>query len=65
MSNSTEKATFVTDKAMANPVQMVLPNAQIQQFLVELIDQSNFPGRMADFVVHVRSHIVNAEISGK
>lgn len=42
----------------------VLPHADVQKFLLELIDQSNFPGKIADFVFGVKNVIKSAKIKG-
>jgi hypothetical protein len=39
-----------------------LPNKTVQTFLLELIDQSNFPGRMAEFVGDVKSLLRDAAL---
>jgi hypothetical protein len=41
----------------------VLPNAEMQRFLVDLINQSAFKGSMAEFVLAVRQVLLEAEIS--
>ena len=40
----------------------VLPNKTMQTFLLELIEQSNFPGRMAEFVMNVKGVLRDAEL---
>lgn len=40
----------------------VLPNKNIQQFLLEVIKQSNFPGSASEFVTEVKQIIMNADI---
>lgn len=40
-----------------------LPNKTVQTFLLELIDQSNFPGRMVEFVGEVKSLLRDAALS--
>lgn len=42
----------------------VLPNQAMQQFLIELMDQSNFPGKMVEFVSSVKDVIKSAKIKG-
>ena len=40
----------------------VLPTTDVQKFLLEVIDQTNFPGKMAEFVAQVKALLTNAEI---
>ena len=42
----------------------VLPHMEVQQFLLELVDQSNFPGKLVEFVASVKSVLKNAHIKG-
>jgi hypothetical protein len=42
----------------------VLPHKEVQQFLLELVDQSNFPGKLVEFVASVKSVLKNAHIKG-
>jgi hypothetical protein len=39
-----------------------LPHEDVQKFLLEIIDQTNFPGKMAEFVAQVKALLTNAEI---
>ena len=40
----------------------VLPDKNTQQFLIELINQSNFPGSISEFVSKVKQDIMSADI---
>lgn len=40
----------------------ILPSKAAQQFLYELIEQSNFPGKMAEFVSNIKQEIYEAQI---
>jgi hypothetical protein len=42
----------------------VLPHTDIQKFLLELIDQASFQGRMVEFVSNVKNVIKFAKIKG-
>jgi hypothetical protein len=42
----------------------VLPHKEVQQFLLELVDQSNFPGKLVEFVASVKNVLKNAHIKG-
>jgi hypothetical protein len=42
----------------------VLPHKDVQQFLLDLIEQSNFPGKMIEFVHGVKNIIKDAQIKG-
>lgn len=42
----------------------VLPSAEMQKFLLELIAQANFPGSMAEFVSGVKAILAQAKING-
>jgi hypothetical protein len=42
----------------------VLPHKEVQQFLLELVDQSNFPGKLVEFVASVKNVLKNAQIKG-
>ena len=39
-----------------------LPHEDVQKFLLEVIDQTNFPGKMAEFVAQVKALLASAEI---
>ena len=39
-----------------------LPSTDVQQFLLQVIDQSNFPGNIVEFVVNVKALLHNAVI---
>lgn len=41
----------------------VLPHEEVQKFLIDLIDQSNFKGSMVEFVSTVKQILTDAEIS--
>lgn len=43
-------------------INCVLPNKAIQQFLLELIKQSNFPGSASEFVTDVKSLLASADL---
>ena len=43
-------------------VTCVLPNKNVQQFLLEVIKQSNFPGSASEFVTEVKQLIAAADI---
>ena len=40
----------------------VLPSETVKKFLLDVIDQTNFPGKMTLFVVQVKELISSAEI---
>lgn len=40
----------------------VLPSETVKKFLLEVIDQTNFPGKMSLFVVQVKELLNSAEI---
>lgn len=42
----------------------VLPHADVQKFLLELIEQATFQGRMVEFVSSVKNVIKSAKIKG-
>ena len=39
-----------------------LPSTDVQQFLLQVIDHSNFPGNIVEFVVNVKALLHNAVI---
>jgi hypothetical protein len=41
----------------------VLPHKDVQRFLLDVIEQSNFPGKLVEFVSGVKDVIKNAAIS--
>ena len=45
-----------------NDVNCVLPHKDVQKFLIELIEQSTFQGRMVEFVSGVKELIKTATI---
>lgn len=49
---------------MAQIPECILPHQDVQKFLLELIDQTSFQGKMAEFVSGVKSLIKNAAIKG-
>ena len=40
----------------------VLPNETVQKFLLEVIDQTNFPGKMSEFVSQVKDVLSKATL---
>lgn len=56
---------FLVQNQMSKQPLCVLPNKTVQTFLLELIEQSNFPGRMAEFVGDVKSLLRDAALSDK
>lgn len=42
----------------------LLPNENVQKFLLEVIDQTNFPGKMSEFVSHVKDVLSKATLGG-
>lgn len=42
---------------------MEISTKEVQQFLIELIEQANYPGKMLEFVVRVKEEIISATIS--
>ena len=40
----------------------VLPNTDMQAFLLDVIQQTSFPGKMVEFVAHVKAQISHAKI---
>ena len=43
----------------------VLPDINTQKFILELINQSNFPGSVSEFVSKVKQDIMSADIVQK
>ena len=43
---------------------VVLPNAEVQKFLFDVLNQTNFPGSMVEFVADVKRQIAGASIAG-
>lgn len=43
---------------------VVLPNADVQKFLFDVLNQTNFPGSMVEFVADVKRQIAGASIAG-
>jgi hypothetical protein len=39
-----------------------LPNETVQKFLLDVIDQTSFPGKMSEFVVGVKKLLSSADI---
>ena len=46
-------------------IMCILPNKNTQQFLIDLINQSNFPGSISEFVSKVKQDIMSADIVQK
>jgi hypothetical protein len=42
----------------------VLPDANVQKFLLDVLDQTSFPGKMAVFVAQVQATIRAAVVKG-
>ena len=42
-----------------------LPSTDVQQFLLQVIDQCNFPGNIVEFVSKVKQDIMSADIVQK
>lgn len=42
-----------------------LPSTDVQQFLLQVIDHSNFPGNIVEFVSKVKQDIMSADIVQK
>lgn len=40
----------------------VLPSREIQSFLLQVINQNDFPGRLSEFVSHVKRTLESADI---
>lgn len=60
----TASELMMQNQIAAQPI-CVLPNKTTQTFLLELIEQSNFPGRMAEFVGNAKYILRSAEIVEK
>jgi len=58
MKNESQIATANSQEPL-----MVLPSETVRKFLLEAIDQLNFPGKMVEFVVSVKQQIVTAKIA--
>lgn len=43
-------------------IMCILPDKNTQQFILELINQSNFPGSISEFVSKVKQDIMSADI---
>lgn len=43
---------------------MVLPSDDVRKFLLDAVNQLNFPGQMVEFVVGVKRQIAQASIQG-
>ena len=48
--------------ALSRSATCVLPHRDVQTFLIELIDQTNFRGSMMEFVLSVKQTIRDAQI---
>ncbi len=57
-----ENAQTASDLTAGNNVNCVLPHKDVQKFLIELIEQSTFQGRMVEFVSGVKELIKTATI---
>jgi hypothetical protein len=42
--------------------EMVLPNAEVQRFLLDILQQASFPGRISEFVSHVKQLVQSARL---
>jgi hypothetical protein len=62
MNDPQTASELMMQSQIKKPAEFVLPSTSVQKFLVELIEQSNFPGRMSEFVSGVKYHLANAEI---
>lgn len=47
-----------------NRPSVVLPNADVQKFLFDVLNQTNFPGSMVEFVADVKRQIAGATVTG-
>lgn len=61
--NMTPSDIMMQSVAAAQTPTCVLPSKDIQKFLLELIDQTNFPGKLAEFVAHTKQQIQNATLA--
>ena len=41
---------------------IVFPSQDVKQFITEVIEQGNYPGKIVEFVAHVKFMVANAEI---
>lgn len=42
---------------------MIVSSESVKQFLLQVIEQAAFPGKIVEFVAGVKDEIINAEIS--
>lgn len=42
---------------------MIVSSKDVKQFLLELIEQANYPGKMIEFVVSVKHEVAASEVS--
>lgn len=47
---------------MTDNITCLLPDANIQKFLLDVLDQTNFPGKMSEFVSHVKDVLAKATL---
>lgn len=43
---------------------MIVSSQDVKQFLIELIDQANYPGKMIEFVFSVKQEVASADVGG-
>ena len=43
---------------------MIVSSQDVKQFLLDLIDQASYPGKMIEFVVAVKQEIAAADVGG-
>ena len=53
----------MTDK-QEQAITCLLPNETIQKFLLDVVDQTNFPGKMSEFVSQVKDVLKQATLGG-
>jgi len=53
----------MTDKT-EQTITCLLPNETFKKFLLDVVDQTNFPGKMSEFVSHVKDVLSKATLGG-
>lgn len=51
-----------SDRMENRRIEATLPDAGVQQFLLNVIDQTAFPGKMAEYVANVKALVAAARI---
>lgn len=64
MNNEPQTASelMMQNKMEAEKPVCVLPNETVKKFLLDVIDQTSFPGKMSEFVVSVKNLLSSSTI---